>query len=123
MVAGARLICSDTVLRKGFKQERSVRCVFRTGGRGRGHSGQRQQLEERHGDITVQGRFGTGSSHPPAPNRELERGKGLRDKASWQGLECRAKVLDERLLLRRHQAVCWARGAMKPRGPRSVEKA
>lgn len=73
--------------------------------------------------MTVQGRFGTVSSHPPAPNREPESGKELRDRGSWQGLDCRAQVLDGMLLLRRRHAVCWARGVMQLRGPRSVGEA
>lgn len=61
-VARAELSCSDLVTRD-FKQERLVSCVFRTGGRGSGHSQQRQQPEQRHGGMTLHGRFGTVSSH------------------------------------------------------------
>lgn len=59
-MARARLSRSDLVLREGFKQERPVRCVFRSGGHGSGHS------QQRHGGTIAEGRFGTVSSHPLA---------------------------------------------------------
>lgn len=47
-MASAGLSPLDLVLREGFKQERDWTDVFRTGGRGRGHSWQRHQLEQRY---------------------------------------------------------------------------